>query len=82
MDFLVAVVDFSLDCFKQVPGCGGKIMVMCFTNYVECLSGTVFNHAVSNDVRESSAVQGSVNNILARYKGVERWGGGGLPVYS
>ena len=51
MDFLVAVVDFSLDCFKQVPGCGGKIMVMCFTNYVECLSGTVFNHAVSNDVR-------------------------------
>ena len=69
---IVVGLEFLLSRFKQDPGRGGINMDIGITNCLGRLTVTVGRHDANNNFWDASAVQGSGNKIMDRYRGTGR----------
>ena len=58
--------------FMYNPGRGGINPAISITNFVGHISRTVGRHDANNNFWDASAVQGSGNKIMDRYRGTGR----------
>ena len=63
---MMVVLDFFLLGFNQIPGRGGINPDLGVTKFVKHLTGNVVIYDDNNNEQYVSAIQGYVNNILAR----------------